>query len=191
MQTKRTRETRKKKTTTTTTSTRSWRTKSKLYKDIYEESKNTHTHTHTLSLSLSRTIIKASRRNLGIGGVKALKHTTKLHRNPRQTGASSKALRSCLTTLKTLLASGKGRRRDDDDDNGAGDCLLPQRNKKTQISEPNFKTKQRNGGNKTNTQTKQSTRSSALTALVGSENGVFWYFGHTTRVVCLPSFVFV
>jgi hypothetical protein len=33
--------------------------------------------------------------------------------------------------------------------------------------------------------TKQSTRSSALTALFGSENGVFWYFGHTTRVVCL------
>jgi hypothetical protein len=59
--------------------------------------------------------------------------------------------------------------------------------KKKHISEPNFKTKQRNGGNKT--KQKQSTRRSALTALVGSENGVFWYFGHTTRVVCLPAFV--
>jgi hypothetical protein len=152
-------------------------------------------NTHRLSVSVSPTIIKTSGRNLGIGGVKALKHTTKLHRNPRQTGASSKALRSCLTTLKALLASGKGRRRDDDDDDddkGVGDCLLPQRKKEN--TSPNRISKQSNATAATKQihKQKQSTRSSsALTALFGSENGVFWYFRHTTRVVCLPSLVFV
>jgi hypothetical protein len=85
-----------------------------------------------------------------------------------------------------LLASGKGRRRDDDDDDddddGAGDYLLPQRKKKNTTPNRISKQSKRNGGNKTKTktniQTKQSTRSSALTALVGSENGVFWNFGH-------------
>jgi hypothetical protein len=87
-----------------------------------------------------------------------------------------------------LLASGKGRRRDDDDDDddGASDCLLPQRKKKKTHLRSEFQNKatQRRQQNKT----KQSTRSSALTALFGSENGVFWYFGHTTRVG-LPAFV--
>jgi hypothetical protein len=75
--------------------------------------------------------------------------------------------------------------------------LLPQRKKKN--TSPNRISKQSNATaatkqnkTKTNTQTKQSTRSSALTALVGSENGVFWYFGHTTRVgfACLGWFSF-